>query len=93
MREIPELKAEGGDVAYSVPANCLTWALEYACMLVQDHSNLSPETAARMVIQTMAGRNMIRIVRSHWVGLTEHVDSVAPLRITQDDYEGFAGRN
>lgn len=77
---IPELKQEGAGLSYNVPANCLNWALEYAFGLGKDYANVGPDTASRMVVQSMAGRNMIRIVHSHWVGLTEHVDSVKTLK-------------
>lgn len=85
--EVPELKERDSEFAYSVPGNCLTWALEYAFGLGAQHASIGSETAARNVIQSMAGRNMIHIVRSHWVGLTEHIDAVV-LKKTETEYEG-----
>jgi hypothetical protein len=85
---IPELRRTTGPVTCAMSEDALNWALEYAFNLGESYPKVGPVQAGRMVIQSLAGRNMLRILRINTVGLTEHVESALPLKTTQSEYEG-----
>jgi hypothetical protein len=78
---VPEVKPQGDPaLAFGISENYLYWALDYAFVLGKNHNSLlTADQAARNVIQSLAGRNAIKVVRSQVNGLTEttSVDGVS----------------
>jgi hypothetical protein len=69
---IPELRDSPNNVAYGINENWFNWALEYAFELGK-RANIQPESASRIVVQSLAGRNAIKIIRTQVNGLTERI--------------------
>src|ERR1700678_3820026 len=97
---IPELRESPYDCTYVIHHNWLNWALEYAFELAKCSDVIKPEIASRMVVQTLAGSNALRVIHMQFNGLTDKVtiDGVGTKlelyeynpgpKVTQVEYEG-----
>jgi hypothetical protein len=70
MNVIPVLRKSKYQCAYGINENFFEWALEYAFNLGVNGGQ-DAESAARSVIQSLAGRNAIKIILTQVNGLTE----------------------
>jgi hypothetical protein len=84
-------------IKLSMDEGSLNWGLASAIDVARNHPGADAANIVRNTVQSMLGRNMIKVERITVVGLTEHAEPVeetvittTTTRTTQVEYEGCA---